>query len=554
MSIIVDSGEVLDQRVMSRSELNEKAEEFAWNPNIGFKYWVRAADAIFKEAKIHIRDGNWANAYLFLLRYSHLLVDKLAKHPRAKDPESKKAFRPLMGRMPEVLGELERLKPVIDDNYQEWVRINAAQRDASTESPRSGYAKHASQDPALSWNPTAPTKILDAGEHRDLAVDLAQREIRRRRREAGIPEEEEQRRRTGGVWDSWDTTTGNSGYNDDQELRAQMAATRRTLDRSADSRGDDNRGSFNDPLHDALRQRPSSQRTHTAGFSATHYNYPSINRSAPLQYESRTSRLRHEPIAPQPPRPPKEFLRERSPSPSRYSIRPPVPDKEPVYAPLSVPSSGDVTPPALPPKTATSPEQKRVTFRPAAYLENGTPLRTMFLPTDLRQSFLKAAYDNTRRGLEMCGILCGTVVNNALFVSCLLIPEQTCTSDTCETENESAVLDYCINEDLLILGWIHTHPTQTCFMSSRDLHTQASYQVMMPESIAIVCAPKFEPSYGIFRLTNPPGLPHILQCDHSDTFHQHSIDNIYTDAENPPGHVYETSKMSFTVHDLRPKK
>lgn len=56
------------------------------------------------------------------------------------------------------------------------------------------------------------------------------------------------------------------------------------------------------------------------------------------------------------------------------------------------------------------------------------------------------------------------------------------------------MFDYCINEDLLVLGWIHTHPTQTCFMSSRDLHTQSGYQVMMPESVAIVCAPKFNPS------------------------------------------------------------
>ena len=135
-----------------------------------------------------------------------------------------------------------------------------------------------------------------------------------------------------------------------------------------------------------------------------------------------------------------------------------------------------------------------MTFRPAAYLENGEPVRPVFLPETLRARFLSIAADNTRRGLEMCGILCGTAVNNALFISSLLIPEQRCTSDTCETENESSMLDYCIEHDLLILGWIHTHPTQTCFMSSRDLHTQASYQVMLPESIAIVCAPKFEPS------------------------------------------------------------
>jgi len=35
-----------------------------------------------------------------------------------------------------------------------------------------------------------------------------------------------------------------------------------------------------------------------------------------------------------------------------------------------------------------------------------------------------------------------------------------------------------------------THPTQTAFLSSVDLHTHSSYQLMLPEAIAIVCAPK----------------------------------------------------------------
>ena len=63
----------------------------------------------------------------------------------------------------------------------------------------------------------------------------------------------------------------------------------------------------------------------------------------------------------------------------------------------------------------------------------------------------------------------------------------------------------------------------------------------------------FPTRYGIFRLTNPPGLEHILHCSHTDTFHQHSIDNLYREAEQPDGHVYETDKMPFYVQDLRTK-
>ncbi|RWV97612.1 hypothetical protein GW17_00039589 [Ensete ventricosum] len=37
---------------------------------------------------------------------------------------------------------------------------------------------------------------------------------------------------------------------------------------------------------------------------------------------------------------------------------------------------------------------------------------------------------------------------------------------------------------------LQTHPTQSCFMSSIDLHTQYAYQILLPEAIAIVMAPK----------------------------------------------------------------
>lgn len=57
--------------------------------------------------------------------------------------------------------------------------------------------------------------------------------------------------------------------------------------------------------------------------------------------------------------------------------------------------------------------------------------------------------------------------------------------------------------------------------------------------------------YGIFRLTNGPGLDYILKCNQTATFHQHGIDNLYTSAVHPPGHVYESSQLDFKVEDLR---
>lgn len=198
-------------------------------------------------------------------------------------------------------------------------------------------------------------------------------------------------------------------------------------------------------------------------------------------------------------------------------------------------------------------ELDEFTFKPSAFLENGDPLRPVFLPSQLRAQFLSSASHNTRLNLETCGMLCGILKNNALFITRLVIPEQTSTSDTCETLNEEEFFDYCDKEELLVVGWIHTHPSQTCFMSSRDLHTHVGYQVMMAESIAIVCAPSKQPSWGCFRLTDPPGKQAILSCSKPGIFHPHDTDNIYTEALKP-GHVVELQNAPLEIVDMRPKK
>jgi len=42
------------------------------------------------------------------------------------------------------------------------------------------------------------------------------------------------------------------------------------------------------------------------------------------------------------------------------------------------------------------------------------------------------------------------------------------------------------------ISLFQTHPSQTAFLSSVDLHTHCSYQLMMPEALAIVCAPRYQ--------------------------------------------------------------
>ncbi|XP_062070769.1 AMSH-like protease isoform X2 [Lepus europaeus] len=102
-------------------------------------------------------------------------------------------------------------------------------------------------------------------------------------------------------------------------------------------------------------------------------------------------------------------------------------------------------------------------------------LRCVVLSRDLCHKFLQLAESNTMRGIETCGILCGKL----------------------------------------------THPTQTAFLSSVDLHTHCSYQLMLPEAIAIVCSPKHNDT-GIFRLTNA-GMLEVSACKKKG-FHPHTKD------------------------------
>ena len=60
-----------------------------------------------------------------------------------------------------------------------------------------------------------------------------------------------------------------------------------------------------------------------------------------------------------------------------------------------------------------------------------------------------------------------------------------------------------------------------------------------------------ESSYGVFRLTDPPGMQNVLNCKNPGIFHPHPENDTYTDALKP-GHVYETIGLDFKTVDLRP--
>uniref|UniRef100_A0A0D9V1A8 MPN domain-containing protein n=1 Tax=Leersia perrieri TaxID=77586 RepID=A0A0D9V1A8_9ORYZ len=156
--------------------------------------------------------------------------------------------------------------------------------------------------------------------------------------------------------------------------------------------------------------------------------------------------------------------------------------------------------------------------------------QNLHVPVTLMECFLRVAEANTANNLETCGILAGTL---------------------CQATNEEEIFEVQDKGSLFTLGWIHTHPTQTCFLSSIDLHNHYSYQVMLPEAIAIVMAPTDTTrKHGIFHLTDPGGMGVIHDCQESG-FHPHEEPLDGTSIYEHCSHVYMNPNVKFDMVDLR---
>ena len=164
-----------------------------------------------------------------------------------------------------------------------------------------------------------------------------------------------------------------------------------------------------------------------------------------------------------------------------------------------------------------------------------TPPIRLTIPFDLAETFQRVADSNTKRGIETCGVLLGYKQEQGILLTTIVVPKQTGSRDTCEAlpGAEEQILTYALTNDLVCVGWIHTHPTQSCFLSSVDLHTTLAYQQMLPEAVAIVVAPTDSTlPIGIFRLSTV-GLQVIKNCPRRG-FHSHDVEtpltSIVTDA------------------------
>lgn len=285
-------------------------------------------------------------------------------------------------------------------------------------------------------------------------------------------------------------------------------------------------------------QSPVSVRSAGSSSGLYNINLPQHSQQSPhLQNPpSRTSSMVQPKYSPAPP-PPNSYTAQATRSPDEY-VSYDIPNNAP---PPQMPQRK----PSIPAMPNTHRRQNSVPEVPPHPLG----LRPIDMPAELLDRFLGVARLNTLRKIETCGLLLGRQRGNGFSINTLLIPEQRGTQDTCIMESEELVVEFVTGREMLTVGWIHTHPTQSCFMSSLDLHTHAAYQSTLKEAIAIVCAPSSDPRFGIFRLTDPPGLDTIMSCRAKETFHPHPDMAIYTDCDG--SHVRLVSGMHLEIVDLR---
>ncbi|KAJ1675881.1 hypothetical protein EV182_000393 [Spiromyces aspiralis] len=295
-------------------------------------------------------------------------------------------------------------------------------------------------------------------------------------------------------------------------------------------------------------QSTSSSSTEQLASFNPHYHHQTQSLQPPPQQTTHVSAIPYKPPPPQlPPRPSvnppphRDYLQHQNGAP----LIPPKPaEYENLGAAISDSETNDAPGVSSPPNEGTSSSHHQ------QQQQRATP-RSITISSNIVDLFTSIAESNTRVNLETCAIICGTQTDDGNYhATTLIIPKQQATSDSCTTENEEEITNTLDRWKLISLGWIHTHPTQSCFMSSLDLHTHCSYQLMLPEAIAIVCAPKSNPRWGIFRLTEPYGIDFIRECREESSFHPHqSTAPLYTDAY-PNGHVIMYNYNLHTI-DLR---
>ncbi|KAG9307173.1 hypothetical protein G9A89_017001 [Geosiphon pyriformis] len=518
------------ERILSIKEIEEQASAgVKVYRNITLKTHLRTVSTMLQQANSYKKEGNFQEAYKFYMRFAIMALEKLPEeHPEYKKLKYKPDIIVLNKNAHKVLEEIAALKPALEEKFNVYKRVQeeAFRNKVELRLKEEQHGNELTEKPNESSGETFKIQ-----ENWSLMEELKDTNLRQSDARTEISYKEK------------DTSTetrisypGVSDHNqsDGYSYSATIPIGSTTIQNAPFMTY---QPSFPQPHPISHHQIPSP---YTVSSAIPHSSPPPATFTAPHMPIAAPPFAIGPPSYPfQPPALPPKVPRDTRPS---LAHRPPLPPKPSGYLSDAYFTNNSSTEPLKKEEFAHD-----VEFQD--YTEGGEPLRGISVPLDIAKKFLRIASPNTKKNLETCGILAGTLSQNSFCITTLIIPKQTATSDTCTATNEEEFCEFQDENNLLMLGWIHTHPTQTCFMSSMDLHTHSSYQMILPEAIAIVCAPKYK-EVGIFRLTSPPGLQIVLNCEERG-FHPHPNEfNICKNLNEWPSHVV-MKDMDVNVVDLR---
>ncbi|KAJ3669464.1 hypothetical protein LUZ60_011414 [Juncus effusus] len=458
-------------------------------------HYYRIAGNLLKQANIYRDEKNLIDLYIILLRYSSLLYETIPSHRdyATYDSDEKSIYRK---KLLDVMTELETIKPAVQR------KINSHNNGLKVQK---GTLNNSTRTSNISYNNSTGSKQLSVSSPQKYQAYV------------------------GDLYGSSSKQYGTKNQivplDQFQKFSINVPCPKEeTLSRHSILGPNGLTGNWTAPVSNIRVQYPSNAgltQSEISGLLSDGYKQTPPKKSSNYDLESLLS--------------PASLMQELE-SKQHLNIQQPSPP--PVRAEVQQLSS------SISPDKVADP-------RPGPALSESGRYQDLHVPVKLMEAFLRVAEANTKKNLETCGILGGSLKNRIFYVTTLIIPKQKATSDSCTATNEEELFDVQDKKSLFTLGWIHTHPTQTCFLSSIDLHNHYSYQVMLPEAIAIVMAPTDnERKHGIFHLTDPSGMSVMHDCQETG-FHPHEEPLDGNPIYEHCSHVYMNPNMKFDLVDLR---
>ncbi|RZB95255.1 AMSH-like ubiquitin thioesterase 1 isoform B [Glycine soja] len=416
---------------------------------IALRFYYRIADNILKQADIFRAETNIVDLYIMLLRFSSLVSETIPRHRdyRSSSQGKKEALRK---KLLHSVNELEKLKPKVQQKINEFNSRRAYQHN--------GWEKYHSND-FMDFSPAKKAVIPTTGEfvyqgsrgQQFSSARPVEENMRRLSLSLPCPKEETLSRHSvlgpNGLKGQWRPPASDKGvrYPTIIDLSpVEIPSLQHSLeDGSLNKKDNSISEQHKSDLESILTQSDDCKAKHAD-------EAPSL-----ISFEATEV---HAQI---------EVTRQPSPPPVLAEVK-------------------DLVPAVLSHVNEEGCKTEILTSDSIVRAES--PLQ-LHISTSMMESFMKLAKSNTDKNLETCGILAGLLKNRKFYITALIIPKQEATSSSCQATNEEEIFEVQDKQSLFSLGWIHTHPTQSCFMSSIDVHTHYSYQIMLPEAVAIVMAP-----------------------------------------------------------------